>query len=84
MKEKEVNIDSQSEDFFYDNIKITQIPSEIKQIIISEYSKHDVLKNSGITYKEFDELVKYDFEDDKTIHALKNLASQLKEAALDG
>ena len=36
MKEKEVNIDSQSEDFFYDNIKITQIPSEIKQIIISE------------------------------------------------
>jgi len=36
MKEKEVNIDSQSEDFFYDNIKITEIPSEIQQIINSE------------------------------------------------
>ena len=28
--------------------------------------------------------VAYDFEDDKTIAALKNLATQLKEAALDG
>lgn len=28
--------------------------------------------------------VAYDFEDEKTISALKNLASQLKEAALDG
>ena len=28
--------------------------------------------------------VAYDFEDEKTIAALKNLASQLKEAALDG
>ena len=36
MKEKEVNIDSQSEDFLYDNIKITEIPSEIQQIINSE------------------------------------------------
>ncbi len=28
--------------------------------------------------------IAYDFGDNKTIHALKNLASQLKEAALDG
>ncbi len=28
--------------------------------------------------------VAYDFKDDKTISALKNLARQLKEAALDG
>ena len=28
--------------------------------------------------------IAYDFEDDTTIHALKNLAKQLKEAALDG
>ena len=28
--------------------------------------------------------IAYDFEDDKTILALKNLAKQLKEAALDG
>ena len=37
-------------------------------MIISEYSKHDVLKNSGISDKEFDELVKYEFEDDKEIY----------------
>ena len=40
---------------------------DTKQIIISEYSKHDVLKNSGISDKEFDELVKYEFEDEKEI-----------------
>lgn len=28
--------------------------------------------------------IAYDFEDEKTIHALKNLAKQLKEEALDG
>ena len=41
---------------------------DTKQIIISEYSKHDVLKNSGISDKEFDELVKYEFEDEKEIY----------------
>ena len=41
---------------------------DTKQITISEYSKHDVLKNSGISDKEFDELVKYDFEDQKEIY----------------
>tara|TARA_B100000941_G_scaffold65481_1_gene43515 strand:- start:1605 stop:2174 length:570 start_codon:yes stop_codon:yes gene_type:complete len=40
---------------------------DTKQITISEYSKHDVLKNSGVSEKEFDELVKFEFEDDKEI-----------------
>ena len=36
MKEKEINIDSQTEEFFYDNIKISEIHSKIQQIINSE------------------------------------------------
>ena len=36
MKEKEVNIDTQTEDFFYDNIKISEIPGQIQQIINSK------------------------------------------------
>tara|TARA_B100000963_G_scaffold321654_1_gene305145 strand:+ start:61340 stop:63061 length:1722 start_codon:yes stop_codon:yes gene_type:complete len=36
MKEKGINIDSQTEDFFYDNIKLSEIPSKIEQIINSE------------------------------------------------
>ena len=38
---------------------------ETKKITISEYSKHDVLKNSGVSEKDFHELVKFKFEDDK-------------------
>ena len=37
---------------------------DTKKITISEYSKHDVLKNSGVSEKDFHELVKYKFEDD--------------------
>ena len=36
MKEKEINIDSQTEDFFYKNKKISEITSEIQKIIQSE------------------------------------------------
>ena len=43
MKEKEVNIDTQTEDF-YDNIKISEIPGQIQQIINSdEINKISVL-----------------------------------------
>ena len=38
---------------------------ETKKITITEYSKHDILKNSGVSEKEFNELVKFKFEDDK-------------------
>ena len=38
---------------------------DTRKITISEYSKHDVLKNSGVSEKDFHELVKYKFEDDK-------------------
>ena len=38
---------------------------ETKKITISEYSKHDVLKTSGVSEEDFHELVKYKFEDDK-------------------
>ena len=36
MKEKDVNIDSQTEEFFLDNIKKNEILSKIQQIINSE------------------------------------------------
>ena len=39
-----------------------------KKIIISEYSKHDILKNSGISDKDYDELIKYEFEEEKEIY----------------
>ena len=39
-----------------------------KKIIISEYSKHDILKNSGISDKDYDELIKYEFEEEKDIY----------------
>ena len=48
---------------------------DTKQITISEYSKHDVLKNSGISDKEFDELVKYEFEDEKETYNNLDLES---------
>ena len=53
MKEKDINTDSQTEDFFYDNIKISEIPSKIEQIINSE----DVNKISvlNILIEKFEE-----------------------------
>ena len=52
----------------YKNNSSLLTKKDTKQSIISEYSKHDVLKNSGISDKEFDELVKYEFEDEKEIY----------------
>ena len=53
MKEKEVNIDSQTEDFFYDNIKINEIPIEIKQIVNSEdFNKISVLNRLVEKFEE--------------------------------
>jgi hypothetical protein len=51
--------------------------------------KYDLWMNNTILHaaeikKAVNTQIAYDFEDDKTIHALKNLAKQLKEAALDG
>jgi len=42
---------------------------ETKKIIISEYSKHDVLKNSGIKEKDLEQLIKYEFEEAKEVYS---------------
>jgi len=47
------------------------------------WMKETILHSSEIK-KAVNTQVAYDFEDDKTISALKNLARQLKETALDG
>ena len=47
------------------------------------WMKETILHSSEIK-KAVNTQVAYDFEDNKTISALKNLARQLKEAALDG
>ena len=47
------------------------------------WMKETILHSSEIK-KAVNTQVAYDFKDDKTISALKNLARQLKEAALDG
>ena len=70
MKEKEVNIDSQTEDFFYDNIKISEIPGQIQHIINSdEINKISVLnkliekfeeKNKELVSKKKSSLLKND------------------------
>ena len=44
----------------------------------------ETIKHAPEIKKAVNTQVAYDFEDDKTIAALKNLAKQLKEAALDG
>ena len=63
-------------------VKQTQFASLVKK-------KYDVWMKETILHapeikKAVNTQVAYDFKDDKTISALKNLARQLKEAALDG
>jgi len=40
---------------------------KIKTLIIKEYSKHDALKLSGLTNNNFEDLLDYNFENNKTI-----------------
>ena len=39
-----------------------------KDIKIQEYSKHDILKKSGLTNKNFEDLIEYNFEKEKKIY----------------
>tara|TARA_X000000368_G_scaffold80014_1_gene59932 strand:+ start:2010 stop:2582 length:573 start_codon:yes stop_codon:yes gene_type:complete len=44
-----------------------------KDIKIQEYSKHDLLKKSGITNENFNELIEYNFEIEKNIYDQNDL-----------
>ena len=62
------------ENQFYSLKSIKNNPSLIsnstnKNIKISEYSKHDALKKSGLSEKSFKDLLDYKFEIDKEIYS---------------
>ena len=45
----------------------------IKKISIKEYTKHDILKLSGLSPNDYSQLVKYEFETDMNIFDLQDL-----------
>ena len=45
----------------------------LKKISIKEYNKHDILKLSGINNSDFQQLIKYEFENDQTVFDLYDL-----------
>ena len=45
----------------------------LKKISINEYNKHDILKLSGINNSDFQQLIKYEFENDQTVFDLNDL-----------
>ena len=45
----------------------------LKKISIKEYNKHDILKLSGINNSDFQQLIKYDFENEQTVFDLNDL-----------
>ena len=45
----------------------------LKKISIKEYNKHDILKLSGINNSDFEQLIKYEFENDQTVFDLNDL-----------
>ena len=45
----------------------------LKKIIIKEYNKHDILKLSGLNNSDFQQLIKYEFENDQTVFDLYDL-----------
>lgn len=44
-----------------------------KKISIKEYTKHDILKLSGLNTLDYDQLIKYEFEVEKSIFYLEDL-----------
>ena len=44
-----------------------------KKISIKEYTKHDILKLSGLNTLDYDQLIKYEFEVEQTIFYLEDL-----------
>ena len=45
----------------------------LKKISIKEYNKHDILKLSGLNNSDFQQLIKYEFENDQTVFDLYDL-----------
>ena len=45
----------------------------LKKISIKEYSKHDILKLSGLSTSEYDQLIKFEFEVDQTVYDFNDL-----------
>lgn len=45
----------------------------LKKITIKEYNKHEILKLSGINNSDFEQLIKYEFENDQTVFDLNDL-----------
>ena len=45
----------------------------LKKISIKEDNKHDILKLSGINNSDFEQLIKYEFENDQTVFDLNDL-----------
>lgn len=45
----------------------------LKKISIKEYNKHEILKLSGINNSDFEQLIKYEFENDQTVFDLNDL-----------
>ena len=45
----------------------------LKKISIKEYNKHDILKLSGLNNSDFQQLIKYGFENDQTVFDLNDL-----------
>jgi len=45
----------------------------LKKISIKEYNKHDILKLSGLNNSDFQQLIKYEFENDQTVFDLNDL-----------
>ena len=45
----------------------------LKKISIKEYNKHDILKLSGINNSDFQQLIKYEFENEQTVFDLNDL-----------
>ena len=45
----------------------------LKKISIKEYAKHDILKLSGLSIADYEQLIKYEFEDEQSIYYFDDL-----------
>ena len=45
----------------------------LKKISIKEYTKHDILKLSGLSTNDYDELIKYEFELEQNVFYIEDL-----------
>ena len=45
----------------------------LKKISIKEYTKHDILKLSGLSNTDYNQLIKYEFENEQSIFTLNDL-----------